>query len=678
MTNILNKFKNQQMELKYNVYHFLLFIFIIFVSGVTVEATSIYYVNATDGNDLNDGLSETTAWRTLNKVNNLSFSPGDEILFKRGEIWREQLIPYSGDVTGHIKYGAYGTGNKPLLLGSLTKNDTNDWNNEGGNIWSTSGLSKDVGNLIFNDEASVGVKVRNEEELDTQGKFWYDEENLLLKIYSQVNPAIYYSNIECALNRFIINEYHINYVIYENLHLKYGGSHGIGGGNVHHIIVRDCDFSYIGGSRLDDQVVRYGNGIEFMDTTHDTLVERCRLWEIYDAALTTQGGRENNQKYNQYFRNNIIWNSEYCFEYWNRPESATTHDIYFENNTCVKGGYGWGHNQRWKETDAGWHNGKHLAFYDNAASTHGLYIRNNIFYKAKNALYSVESEWTGDELAVLDYNALYQDSPQLIHYPPCIDDQCGGYECESYDVDEFMEFQAETGKDKHSLVTNPLFIDEDNNDFRPAKGGPVCTMSQSGSYVGALPCVHVNVPPSLPKLIFPVNGQTLLDTTIAFKWERSKSPESHKVTYILSICEDENISIGCITKEITASVVNKIYFYAGTGLSFLIFGLSFIGGIRNRRNNVLLFAVLLIFIVLLISCSGGTGENNSIVVNENPSGEDGGNNPSQNNNEITQKVFGLKAGTTYYWKVDVNDENGGIVESEVRSFTTQYNNNIYR
>ena len=58
---------------------------------------AVYYVDATNGNDSNDGLSEITAWRTINKVNNSSFAPGDFILFKRGEIWREQLsIPSSG------------------------------------------------------------------------------------------------------------------------------------------------------------------------------------------------------------------------------------------------------------------------------------------------------------------------------------------------------------------------------------------------------------------------------------------------------------------------------------------------------------------------------------------------------------------------------------------------------
>ncbi len=39
--------------------------------------------------------------------------------------------------------------------------------------------------------------------------------------------------------------------------------------------------------------------------------------------------------------------------------------------------------------------------------------------------------------------------------------------------------------------------------------------------------------------------------------------------------------------------------------------------------------------------------------------------------KVTQVLSGLKAGTTYYWKVVLSDDNGGITESETRSFTTQ-------
>ena len=56
--------------------------------------------------------------------------------------------------------------------------------------------------------------------------------------------------------------------------------HGIGRANMHHIVVRGCDFGFIGGGDQRRHGVRFGNGIEFWAAAHDNLVERCRLWEI--------------------------------------------------------------------------------------------------------------------------------------------------------------------------------------------------------------------------------------------------------------------------------------------------------------------------------------------------------------------------------------------------------------
>jgi hypothetical protein len=97
----------------------------------------------------------------------------------------------------------------------------------------------DVGNIIFNNESFCGIKVKNESDLDTQGDFWYDKNHTSLKLYSIANPASYYSNIEIALNQHIINENGKSYIIYKNLDLRYGAAHGIGGGNTHHIQVKD-------------------------------------------------------------------------------------------------------------------------------------------------------------------------------------------------------------------------------------------------------------------------------------------------------------------------------------------------------------------------------------------------------------------------------------------------------
>ncbi|QNM84314.1 T9SS type A sorting domain-containing protein [Polaribacter pectinis] len=77
---------------------------------------STYYIDATNGLDTNDGLSESNAWQTVSKVNNFLFMPGDQVLFKSGETWTEQLIiTRKGAASNPITYTSYGTGNKPKI-----------------------------------------------------------------------------------------------------------------------------------------------------------------------------------------------------------------------------------------------------------------------------------------------------------------------------------------------------------------------------------------------------------------------------------------------------------------------------------------------------------------------------------------------------------------------------------
>jgi len=78
-----------------------------------------YYVNATDGDDEKDGQSEANAWKTISKVNSSmgSFSAGDSILFKRGETFTDAglWISCSGSSGNEITFGAYGSGNLPII-----------------------------------------------------------------------------------------------------------------------------------------------------------------------------------------------------------------------------------------------------------------------------------------------------------------------------------------------------------------------------------------------------------------------------------------------------------------------------------------------------------------------------------------------------------------------------------
>lgn len=47
-------------------------------------AGATYYVDAVGGSDFNSGTNVGAAWKTLEKVNNVTFQPGDHIMFKSG------------------------------------------------------------------------------------------------------------------------------------------------------------------------------------------------------------------------------------------------------------------------------------------------------------------------------------------------------------------------------------------------------------------------------------------------------------------------------------------------------------------------------------------------------------------------------------------------------------------
>ncbi len=81
---------------------------------------TVFYVS-NDGSDDNDGLAGTPegAWRTIAHVNTQGFSPGDAVLFRRGDTWRETLeIGSSGSEGAYITFGAFGEGPRPRILGS--------------------------------------------------------------------------------------------------------------------------------------------------------------------------------------------------------------------------------------------------------------------------------------------------------------------------------------------------------------------------------------------------------------------------------------------------------------------------------------------------------------------------------------------------------------------------------
>jgi parallel beta-helix repeat protein len=83
-----------------------------------------YYLSSSGGNDANDGLSESSAWQSLDKLNTTKLPDDTTLRFKRGDVFRGSInINASNARINGISANAYGTGPKPVISGSIAITD---------------------------------------------------------------------------------------------------------------------------------------------------------------------------------------------------------------------------------------------------------------------------------------------------------------------------------------------------------------------------------------------------------------------------------------------------------------------------------------------------------------------------------------------------------------------------
>lgn len=87
-------------------------------AATSIGGGTTYYVDAVHGSDNAKGTAPGHAWRTLRKVNDTTFAPGDRILLRAGHSWGGQLWPKgSGADRRPIVIDKYGPGAKPAIHG---------------------------------------------------------------------------------------------------------------------------------------------------------------------------------------------------------------------------------------------------------------------------------------------------------------------------------------------------------------------------------------------------------------------------------------------------------------------------------------------------------------------------------------------------------------------------------
>ena len=257
---------------------------------------------------------------TLADLNRRELEPGMKVLFKRGGVWRGQIVAQSGKPGHPIVYGAYGEGPKPCIQPSYDGADAAKWKKIGYCLWQIDvGAGNDIGNVIMNrggEDAPAPntccFKRQTLAELKNDLDFCCEKGTWIVTMRSAANPARRFKSIELCEKIHCVDETWAHDVVYEGLHFRYSAAHGIGGSNTKRITIRGCDISWIGGGYLyydkKDNGVRYGNGIEFWSAAEGHVVESNRVWECWDAGLTNQSSEDNVLQKDVIWRGNEVWN----------------------------------------------------------------------------------------------------------------------------------------------------------------------------------------------------------------------------------------------------------------------------------------------------------------------------------------------------------------------------------
>lgn len=306
----------------------------------TLKVSGTTYYFSENGSDQNDGKTPQTAIKSLDRIARLPLKAGDAVLLERGSTFR---IDAQINLVSGVSYGAYGTGNKPEILGSIKNYAGSDlWKKQANGLWKVAFTYPQAGQLVADDGALVGNKVFSQSAVKKNGDFYSDGKGSVY-LYSTKDPNTYSDlEISCGGSMIGSNGSSVKNVTIENWCVKYAGRHGIGIVDADHITVRDCVFGWIGGDVQrpgSGDNTRLGNAIEFYNNANNILVENNWIYECYDAGITFQGTR--GPFTNIVFRNNLI---EYCMmsiEYWSSNENDKIRAT-FEGNVSRFANYGWG------------------------------------------------------------------------------------------------------------------------------------------------------------------------------------------------------------------------------------------------------------------------------------------------------------------------------------------------
>ncbi len=388
-----------------------------------------------------------------------TFESGDEILFLKGDIFYKPLSLKINKVDEQITHissysdGSSKTDTPPTFSAYKIVEKSSAWvvHNKDKNIFkvdltniqnfsgvkSTDGRTNQIG-FIEDPKNNIywGLKLTMDELINGETyNFFIDKTFLYMKTKGK-NPYSELGKLNLATRNNLVGIQ--SYVKYENLYLLGTGAHGMGSGStIKNTEICNLVIDKIGGSFLNDDGTRYGNGIEFYGGDNENLnIHHNIVRNVYDVAFTIQGPSGSAKNANVY-KNIFVKNSQDS-EIWESEAAIGIMNYNFYENVSINQGKGWGYDARPNKNFAA-----HILFYGYDYSQTKITFHDNYVYNPRR-LYSA-SEWTCP---------LFRDSSKISsdynHYN--ITKQVW-INNDRYNYTQLEDFKKFYDKDKHSNFT---------------------------------------------------------------------------------------------------------------------------------------------------------------------------------------------------------------------------------
>jgi len=467
---------------------------------------SIYYIDYTGGDDGDTGLTPENAWKNWTKAAGYSFDPGDNILLKKGEEWRlaaNSTFPSSGTSGNPVKIGAYGSGALPTFKASEVAEDFTD---EGDNLWYCS-FSEEPSELFFETIAGLtiwGDTKENKVDLVNEYDWWWDDVNSRIYVYCESDPDSAYSALEGVVASRIF-DLSVDFVTFEYIKLLYAVE-GFRVRASNTVKVQNCEigfmslegiYCYTPSGTQQNHVFKNNKVYECNDhgiylhssgessIVRDIEISENEVFNVYHNnidMLTLNAGASINGvdiKHNLVYADNPQSLGAYSGIHANSISGASTNDgiknVRVYGNVCRKCQGAGIHFQYSVQADiigntiygCDTYGGLGSMYFSTGSSSPGidLVIKNNIIAFEANA-----SKWA---LCCLDFIDFVEDY-NIFYHPTGSGGRfnyINGTMYTSWSTYQAAMLAAGVGS-QNSQLTDPLFMDKDNNDLTLSAQSP--------------------------------------------------------------------------------------------------------------------------------------------------------------------------------------------------------------